>query len=115
MVEMYTLKNLRLWDVDTDKIKEMLKDFIGNWEISRNSDLNEFFLSEPKYHAADEKTKEAASIILTYAKNLMDDPNAKVDFYQNKIWTLSSGENVRLRHVDERQISTMMKQIMEFR
>lgn len=110
---MSEVMDIKLWNIDTNVVVTALNDFIEDWRISRNSDLDEFLKSYPGYFSSDEETREAIRMILTYGKELMDGKRKEVDFYEHKIWVLASGQKVRTTHFHERKISKMLNRILE--
>lgn len=107
--------DITLWNIQTSNVVTALEDFIEDWKVSNNSDLNEYLRSYPTYFASDQATREAIRLVLGYAKELMDGQRESVGFYENKIWLTESGESVRMTHFHERTISKMMEKIVAFR
>ncbi len=103
--------DILLWDVENEDVLTALKDFSEDWKISQNSDLNEYLRSYPGYFKSDEATREAMRLVLDYAKELMDGKRNSVDFYENKIWKLENGNQVRFAHYYEREIAKLMRKI----
>ncbi|MBV7390851.1 MULTISPECIES: hypothetical protein [Enterococcus] len=104
--------DIKLWNIDTGVVVNALEDFIEDWKISRNSDLQEYLKSYSPYFQSDDDTREAMELILGYAKELMDGQRDEVDFYENKIWETRDGESVRTTHFHERKISNMLNKIL---
>lgn len=104
--------DITLWNIQTNNIVVALEDFIEDWKVSGNSDLEEYLRSYPGYFKSDDSTREAIRLVLTYAKELMDGDRESVDFYENKIWRTENGESVRMTHFHERKISNLMQKIV---
>lgn len=107
------VKDLKLWDIEFDQVIELLRDFIADWKISKNSDLNEYLKSHSGYFKSDQETKNAIRVILGYAKELMDGKRTEVGFTDNKIWENSAGEAVRMSRFHTRQASELMNEIIK--
>ncbi|MEO1771942.1 MULTISPECIES: hypothetical protein [Enterococcus] len=103
--------DILLWDVENEDVLIALKDFSEDWKVSQNSDLNEYLRSYPGYFKSDKSTREAMRLVLGYAKELMDGSRSSVGFYENKIWTLDNGDQVRFAHYYEREIAKLMQGI----
>lgn len=104
--------NITLWNIQTTNVVTALEDFIEDWKVSKNSDLEEYLCSYPGYFKSDEDTREAIRLVLGYAKELMDGQRDTVGFYENKIWRTEDGESVRMTHFHERTISNLMQKIV---
>lgn len=107
--------DITLWKIQTNNVVTALEDFIEDWKISRNSDLDEYLRSYPGYFKSDEPTREAIRLVLGYAKELMDGQRETVGFYENKIWRTEEGASVRMTHFHERSISKLMQKILKNR
>lgn len=107
--------DILLWDIENENVITALEDFIEDWKASQNSDLKEYLRSYTIYFKSDEATKEAIRLVLGYAKELMDGQRENVDFYENKIWTISNGQRVRMAHYYERSSAELMKGIISER
>ena len=107
--------DILLWDVENEDVVIALRDFSEDWKVSQNSDLNEYLRSYPGYFKSNEATREAIRLVLTYTKELMDGQREAVGFYENKIWTLENGDQVRFAHYYEREIAKLMEKIVSAR
>ena len=107
--------DITLWKIQTNNVVTALDDFIEDWKVSKNSDLDEYLRIYPWYFKSDEPTREAIRLVLGYAKELMDGNRDCVGFYENKIWRTESGESVRMTHFHERSISKLMQKIVKDR
>ncbi|GAA2917531.1 hypothetical protein P7H00_00360 [Enterococcus pseudoavium] len=107
--------DITLWNIQTSNVVTALEDFIEDWKVSKNSDLDEYLRSYPGYFKSDEPTREAIRLVLGYGKELMDGTRDNVGFYENKIWRTESGESVRMTHFHERTISGLMQTIIKAR
>ncbi|MGM0216900.1 hypothetical protein [Enterococcus sp. AZ109] len=105
-------KDITLWDIENENVITALEDFIEDWKVSHNSDLEEYLRSYTIYFKSDDATKEAIRLVLSYAKELMDGKRTTVDFYENKIWELSDGRRVRMAHYFERSSADLMRGII---